>query len=165
MHKVKDCVWVPLKYVREMCFDGVFFRKAQDFSNPYFKDVQNVFSRGQKLSSVRDTSQECCEHPTSHNRPHLIVWYRTPSQTSISRKGMTLTYKIGVIKKGDLVLSMIGSGVLMISSVFCLFSQGLSSFWLHMTSFWVHVLYVAARWLLEAPFQQFIVLETKFLNL
>lgn len=101
-----------------MCFDGVFFRKAQDFSNPYFKDVQNMFSRGQKLSSVRDTSQECCEHPTSHNRPHLIVWYRTPSQTSISRKGMTLTYKIGVIKKGDLVLSMIGSGVLMISSVF-----------------------------------------------
>lgn len=145
VHKVKDCVLLPLKYVRELCFDGVFFRKAQDFSNPYFKDVLNLFSEGQKLSSVRDTYQECCECPTSHNRPHLIVWYRTPSQTSISWKGMTLTYKIGVIKKGDLVSSMIGLGVLMIPSVFCLFSQSLSCFWLHTASFWVHVLYVAAR--------------------
>lgn len=119
--KVKDCVLVPFKYMRKLCFDEMFFRKAQDSSNPYFRDILNLFSEGQKISSVRDTSQGCCECPTIPNRPHLIVWYRTPSQTSVCRTFLTLIYITGVIKKGDLAFSMVCSGVLMIPSGFCLF--------------------------------------------
>lgn len=84
VHKVKNCVLVPLKYMRELCFDGMFFRKAQDSSNPYFKDILNLFSEGQKIS-VRVTSQGCCECPTIPNRPHFIVWYRPQVKLEYAR--------------------------------------------------------------------------------
>ena len=74
-------------------------RTAQDSSDPY-KDFLHLPSEGQKLLSVRDTSQEGYECPTLCTRPHLIVWYRTLSPTSLGQKGMTLTYEMKVTKRG-----------------------------------------------------------------